>query len=200
MRRVTVPAQRLEVWLAGFAERHGETATESGPSEIALRGADGARAWLAVPFPPLAGVLLDHVLRPRRVGAILARRGGYAVGVFDGADLVASKVGSSYVQGTTKAGGQSQQRFARRRANQARAAFGVAADMAVRIVLPHAATLDAVVTGGDRGGVDAVLADDRLAPLRSLVTRPLIPVPDPRLRVLRALPEQYTAVHVRLDP
>ena len=123
-REVAVPAERLARWLAGFAERHGGAATTTGPDVVHLVGADGAQAWLDVPFPPLEGDFVAHVLRPRRVGVLLVRRGGYAVGVFAGVDLVASKVGSSYVQGTTKAGGWSQQRFARRRANQASAAFG----------------------------------------------------------------------------
>ena len=93
---------------------------------------------IEVPFPPLDGTrladLLVHVKRPRRVGVLLVRRGGYAAGVFAGTTLESSKVGSSYVQGTTKAGGWSQQRFARRRANQASAAFAEAADVAVRIL------------------------------------------------------------------
>ena len=67
---------------------------------------------------------------------MLVRRGGHAVGVFRGAELLASKVDSSYVQGTTKAGGWSQQRYARRRANQSRAAFADAATTAVRVLLP----------------------------------------------------------------
>ena len=50
---------------------------------------------------------------------------------------IASKVGSGYVQGRTKAGGWSQQRFARRRANQAHALWNDAADVAARILLAH---------------------------------------------------------------
>ena len=45
-----------------------------------------------------------------------------------------SKVGQRHVQGRTKAGGQSQQRFARRRDNQARAAYEAAAEHAARIL------------------------------------------------------------------
>jgi hypothetical protein len=160
-----------------------------------------------VPFPPLAfdvdepvAALVEHVQRPRTVGVLLARRGGYAAGVFAGSELIASKVGSSYVQGTTKAGGWSQQRYARRRANQASAAFADAADVAARILLPRLDDLDAVVCGGDRFAVDAVLADVRLEPLRPLVTGGLLPVPDPRLKVLQATPEQFTSARIRLDP
>ncbi len=196
MRVVSVAADRLERWLAGFAERHGGATTTAGEVEVALVGADGDRAWVEVPFPPLAGDLIEHVLRSRRIGVLLVRRGGYAAGVFDGARLLASKVGSSYVQGTTKAGGWSQQRYARRRANQAGAAFAEAADAAARVLGDE--RLDALVAGGDRDAVRAVLADRRLAHL--VPTGPWLEVKDPKLKVLAAMPEQFRAVRIRLDP
>lgn len=199
-RTITVPSSRLRGWLAGFTERHGDTHAESGPDLVALIGADDARAWIEVPFPPLTGELADHVERVRRVGVLLVRRGGQAVGVFQGSNLVASKVDSSYVQGTTKAGGWSQQRYARRRANQSKAAFADAADIAARILLPAVGTLDAVVCGGDRKAVDAVLADRRLMPVAALVTGHLLTVPDPRLRVLEVTPEQFLGVRISLLP
>jgi hypothetical protein len=206
---VSVPVERLARWLDGFSDRHGATVASADTTELQLVGADDARAWLAVPFPPMPAVapgedprdvLLAHGLRSRTIGVVLVRRGGHAMGVFAGTELVASKVDSSYVQGTTKAGGQSQQRYARRRANQARAAFADAADTAARTLLPYAGKLDAVICGGDRPAVDAVLADPRLRPLADLRREPFLPVPDPRLRILRATPEQFRAVQITLDP
>ena len=197
-RSVTVAADRLARWLDGFTERHGETVAESSEELVALSGADGARAWIHVPFPPLTGDLVDHVQRSRRVGVLLVRRSGFAVGVFEGAALVASKVDSSYVQGTTKAGGWSQQRYARRRANQANAAFAEAADAAARIL--GGAALDALVAGGDRPAVRAVLEDRRMRELEPLLTGPWLAVKDPKLRVLAATPEQFRAVRISLDP
>ncbi len=198
-RRVTVSATRLAGWLDGFRERHGPTESRTDADVIALTGADGARAWVRIPFGPLAGTLTEHVARTRRIGVLLVRRGGHAAGLFDGNTLVASKVGSSYVQGTTKAGGWSQQRYARRRANQASAAFAGAADAAVR-VLGEVTDLDAVVAGGDREAVRTVLSDRRLAHLEPLVTDPWLAVKDPKLRVLAATPEQFRAVTILLDP
>ena len=131
------------------------------------------------------------------MGVLLVRRGGHAVGVFDGAELVASKVGSSYVQGTTKAGGWSQQRYARRRANQADAAFATAADVAVRIL--DGARIEALVAGGDRDAVRAVLTDRRLAGLPE-PAGPWLTVKDPKHAVLAATPAQFRAVRIRLDP
>ncbi|MFD2351639.1 acVLRF1 family peptidyl-tRNA hydrolase [Nonomuraea ferruginea] len=130
---------------------------------------------------------------------MLVRLGGYAAGVFDGTALVASKVGSRLVQGRTAAGGWSQQRFARRRSNQAGKAFEAAAETALRVLTPH--ELDAVVLGGDRRAVDALRADPRLAPLLALETEPFLTVPDPKLAVLKETPAQFRAVRVRVtDP
>lgn len=206
-RQVSVPAERLARWLDGFAERHGETVADADKNEVRLTGADGARAGLAVPFPPLregagdAGErLLAHVSRQRMVGVLLVRRRAHAAGVFDGAELVASKVDTSYVQATTKAGGWSQHRYARRRANQAAAAFADAADAAARVLLPHLADLDALICGGDRAAIDTVLSDPRLGGLTALRTEPWLAVPDPRLRVLQATPAQFRAVRIWLDP
>ncbi len=112
-----------------------------GPGSL-LTAADGSHADFEVPHPPLpAGeaipALVAHATSARRVGVLLVRRGGYAVGVFQGTELVASKVGSGYVQGRTKAGGWSQQRFARRRANQSRAVYTSATEAAVAILVPE---------------------------------------------------------------
>ena len=195
-REVRVGAERLAKWLAGFAERHGETEQTITPDVVELVGADDARAWIDVPFPPLTGDLVEHATRERRIGVLLVRRGGFAVGVFDGSRLVASKVDSSYVQGTTKAGGWSQQRFARRRANQASAAFADAAEAAARVL--GGVGLDAFVVGGDRDAVRTVLTDRRLAHLEPV--GPWLTVKDPKRKILEQMPEQFRAVRIRLDP
>ncbi len=210
-RRVAVGFDRLPRWLAGFAERHGDVTTTLAADTVTLLGADQARAWITVPFPPLAdaplqdaplpSALLDHVATVRRIGVLLVRRGGYAAGVFVGRELVASKVGTGYVQGGTKAGGWSQQRFARRRDNQASALFGEAAAVAVRILTgPGSPTLDALVCGGDRAAVDTVLEDPRLTGVAARRTGPWLDGPDPRLKVLRETPQQFLSVTVTLSP
>lgn len=210
-RVLTVSPERLPGWLAGFAERHGATTHRAEADTVVVEAADGAVASCAVPFPPLDpglhaqpyGGLLDHAARERRVAVLLVRRGGYAAGVFHGTRLVVSKVGSRHVQGRTAAGGQSQQRFARRREKQTREAFEAAADVAARVLLPHAGELDAVVTGGDRAAVDHVLADRRLAVLAALRERggglPHLAVPDPKLVVLEATPATFRAIRISLS-
>lgn len=200
---VRVPPERLTRWLDGFAERHGTVEHRATSDEVVVAAADGAVATCEVPFPPLrsrpdlpyAG-LVEHAVEERRVGVLLVRRGGFAVGVFAGARLLSSKVGSRHVQGRSKAGGSSQQRFARRREEQARVAFNAAADAAAAVLLPAAAELRTLVCGGDRKAIDAVLADRRLEPLRPLAERKLYPVPDPRRRVLDTMPAKFRAVTI----
>ena len=195
-RWVTVPPERLGRWLQGFADRHGEV-TWSSPTRAVAQ--DGAVAEVEMPFGPLTGDLVEHALRERTVGVLLVRLGGHAAGVFSGGALVSSKVGSRQVHGRNAAGGWSQQRFARRREGQVAVALGSAADVAARILLE--VPLEAVVVGGERTAVEAVLADRRLAPLRPLVIGRLLDVPDPRLVVLQGARELYRRVWIRVvDP
>jgi hypothetical protein len=181
---VDVAPERLERWLANFATRHGAY----GETGLTLTAADGATATLRV--PPGAGEastiaeLIVRAREPRRVGLVLARKGAVAVGVADGDRLVVSKVDTHYVQGRTAAGGWSQQRFARRRDNQAKAATADGAGIVGRLLLPEVRDLTAVVTGGDRTAIDAILATPQLAPVAALRAERLLDVPEPRHAVL----------------
>jgi hypothetical protein len=204
-RWVGVPPERLAGWMERFAAGHGAVASTVDTAAVTLTGADGVVAELMVPFPPLRpdpgdpyGGLVAHAVRHRRVGVLLVRLGGYAAGVFDGTALVASKVGSRQVHGRSAAGGQSQQRFARRREGQVRVALAAAADTAFAVLVPAVSTLDAVVLGGDRRAADDVLADTRLAPLRPLVAESRLDVPDPRLKVLQGTPEKFRSIRIRI--
>lgn len=209
-RWVDVQPQRLEPWLRGFADRHGPAEGEWGGDVVRFRAADGALAECHPPFPPLhrppqqrsaaalAATVAAHALRARMVGVLLVRLGGYAAGVFDGDELIASKVGSRLVHSRHSAGGQSQQRFRRRRDEQIKGATGAAADVAARVLLPYADILDAVVLGGDRRAVDATGSDRRLEPVFDLATPRFLTVPDPKLAVLRATLGQFRAIRVRL--
>ena len=202
-RWVTTSPERLQRWLDGFAARHGPVLRTATAQQVRLVAEDGVVAEVEVPFGPLpvdVG-LVEHVLVDRRVGVLLVRLGGCACGVFDGPRLVASKITTRQVHGRIAAGGQSQQRFARRREGQVRVMHQAAADTAVRVLLPAVGTLTAVVVGGERTSVDAVLADPRLAPLRPLVTGRLLDGPDPRQAVLEASYEGMRAVWIRVvDP
>ena len=200
---MSVGPERLARWLDRYAERHGGLTWSVAANAVLAAAADGSALRIEAPFPPLADgalpdALVQHALTPRRVGVLLVRLGGWAAGVFDGDRLISSKVDSRQVQGRTAAGGWSQQRFARRRAGQARAALSDAVAVAERVLLPAVGTLDAVVTGGERTALRTVLAADSLTPLKPLVVPRVLDVPDPRLRVLEATPPQFRAVWIRI--
>jgi Actinobacteria/chloroflexi VLRF1 release factor len=55
-RWVEVTPERIEGWVASFAERHGATTAEARPDIVVFRAADGAVAECHVPFPPLRGL------------------------------------------------------------------------------------------------------------------------------------------------
>ncbi|EWT01811.1 hypothetical protein N865_08100 [Intrasporangium oryzae NRRL B-24470] len=196
-RVVEVAPERLDRWLAGFAERHGavDVATEETPGGIVVSAmaADGSTA-VATPFAydPL--------------GLVLIRRGGYAVGLAHAGAFTSSKVGTRRVQSRTAAGGWSQQRFARRRANQA--------DELVGAVVAHARTVllgddesprtgasgipRGLVVGGDRALVGEVLDAPALRALRGLPVRELFDLPDPRRDVLETALRRGRAVRIAL--
>ena len=199
--RYEIPPERLERWLTRWTDLHGEVAEQrAAPERLTLTASDGAVLDLDPPFPPLKapGVegLLAHVKRDRVVAVLLVRLGGHAAGVFSGRRLVDSKVDSRFVKGRHKKGGSSQRRFERRRGEQARMALEQAADTAARVLLPHRRDLEALVLGGDRSALQAVMEDARLRPLRALIAEPVLEVPEPRLKVLEATPEQFLATRL----
>jgi Actinobacteria/chloroflexi VLRF1 release factor len=210
-----VAPERLARWVATFAERHGTVTAEPGRLTVTFRAADGAAAECHPPFPPLpapadgswpgdpvelAALIAAQAAVDRTVGVFLVRLGGFAAGVFTGSPprLVSSKVGSRLVHGRSAAGGTSQHRFARRRENQATAAVAAAADTAVKVLVPYAERLDAVVLGGDRKAITGARADPRLRPVMKHTVDRFLTVPDPRLAVLRDTPRLFLAVRIHL--
>lgn len=202
MPTVLVPAARVERWVANFAEGHG--GAELTVREGALHGRASDRSWFEahLPFasaydgPADAAAFAAAVTVPEQWGVLLVRKGGFAVARLEGAETVESKVGQRHVQGRTKAGGQSQQRFARRRDNQARQAYEAAADHAARILGTLAGPL---VTGGDHGAVEAVLDDPRLRQVADRVVLPWLAVADPRRGVLEQAVVDAVSVRFRVE-
>jgi hypothetical protein len=184
-------------WVENFGARHGGSTLAV--ADGALRGAAEDGSWFVarLPFageydgPADVARFAAAAVPPGDWGVLLVRKGGFAVARLAGDQVVGSKVGQRHVQGRTKAGGQSQQRFARRRDNQARQAYGAAADHAARIL---GGLRGPLVAGGDRPAVTEVLADARLA--RLTVAEPWLPVPDPRRAVLDAAVTDAQAVQV----
>ena len=189
----------------------GAAAAEPGAA-VVFAAADGSVARCHAPFPPApalgaardpdeaARVIAAHAAADRTVGVLLVRLGGYAAGVFAGAPprLAASKVGSRLVHGRSAAGGQSQQRFARRREKQAAEALAAAADTAAGVFGRYGRPLDALVLGGDRRAVAGLSDDPRLRGYFGVAVERFLTVPDPRLAVLRETPRKFRAIRVQL--
>src|SRR6478609_8224760 len=152
--------KRLEP-LAGLLGRttyaDGSVRIETDDETITVRppfGLAHARVYDSIELGPLFEALAeDHV-----VAALLVRLGGYAVGVFEGERLVASKVGSRFVKGRHKKGGSSSGRFRRRREEQARELIEEAAEIAAGVLEPWRDRVEFVALGGDRTAVERVLA------------------------------------------
>lgn len=206
-----ISPERIRGWLDGFYGRH-DGATENA---LTLTGASNGDTATLHPPPGLVGVndvdgLLTALGSPPRIGLLLVRKGAVAVGVVDGTAVVTSKVDRNYIQGRTAAGGQSQQRYARRRDNQATAATGKAADIVARVLLPYVPgspeavgakePIHALVCGGDRLMVDSVLADRRLALLLPLRHPHLLECPEPRFAVLEDAAVTARRVRIHLVP
>lgn len=220
-----------------------EIAVTVAADHVLFTAPDGSAAACYPPFPPATGIgallstagdampggamaaaeaIAAHAARPRTVGVLLVRLGGYAAGVFTGYPpaLADAKTGSRPVHGRSAAGGWSQHRFARRREKQANEALQAAADAAVLIfgrvgqkitatsggaAAPGAAApgtpragLDAVVLGGDKRAIAELRDDPRLAPYFALATDRFLTVPDPRRAVLLDSPRLFGAIRIWL--
>ena len=141
--------------------------------------------------------LFEALSEDRVVAVLLVRLGGFAVGVFEGERLVASKVGSRFVKGRHKKGGSSSGRFRRRREEQARALIEAAAETAVRVLEPWRERIELVALGGDRRAIDELLAaEPRLAWLVERRLPRFFTVEDPRQRTLERLPYDLYAAEV----
>jgi Actinobacteria/chloroflexi VLRF1 release factor len=165
-----------------------ETLTVRPPFGLAHEG-----SYETVELGPLFEALAeDHV-----VAALLVRLGGFAVGVFEGERLVASKVGTRFVKGQHKKGGSSANRFRRRREKQARELVEAGGATAVTVLEPWHDRVEFAALGGDRRAVaDVLKAEPRLAWLQERAVPRFFTTGDPRLRDLERLPYELYSVEM----
>lgn len=197
-RRLELTPERLRRWWGKFYADHPAVRSHAEDGAVVLTSTDGTVARFSG-WHPVHEFSSDDDARaqltavPQEIAVILLRRGGYAIGLACAAgtdhhrEIRAHKTGTRYVQSRTAAGGWSQQRFARRRENQAEELTRAAADHAVRILAPllPPERPAGLAVGGDAFLLDGLLADPRLARLRELPRREYPDVPDPRFKVLQ---------------
>ncbi|WP_394937782.1 acVLRF1 family peptidyl-tRNA hydrolase [Psychromicrobium sp. YIM B11713] len=204
-RTAWVTAQRLSGWVQRFEASHGELAFDAGQQALRITAQDGAVAELTAPWPVdgRPGRGSDEVTRLASLSAqsrtlflLLIRRGGYALAVCREGEVLNSKIGTRYVQSRTAAGGWSQQRFARRRANQA--------DAMIEAVAAHAAKLPSadceyLLLGGDKAMATALLAEPVLSAVAALPQLAFLDVPDPKAKVLAEAARKACSVRIRVS-
>lgn len=178
-----VAYERIDGWCERFGARHGGYERVSAGGRVLLTAPDGAVAEFG------------DARAPDRFGLILVRRGGYAIGLVDGARVAGSKCGTRYVQGKTKAGGWSQQRYARRRANQASGLAGAAGDAIRRVLTDEGGST--AFGGGDRRLVEEALQASRSK--RIALADRWLDVPEPRRATLDEAIRQVRSVRIALN-
>ncbi|MDR6415860.1 acVLRF1 family peptidyl-tRNA hydrolase [Pseudarthrobacter sulfonivorans] len=205
VRTAFVPASRLAGWAERFGAAHGGFRLSDDDDGVRLAAADGTIALLQAPWPtdgrPGRGAdplerLASVAAQPRTVGLVLVRRGGFAVAVAKEGSVLASKTGSAYVQSRSAVGGQSQQRFARRRANQA--------DELVEKVAAHAAAIfrghliEYLAPGGDRTLAGLVMDNPAMRPYASAARLAFLDVADPNSTVMKKAAGDVCAVRIQV--
>ncbi|UVJ37882.1 acVLRF1 family peptidyl-tRNA hydrolase [Arthrobacter sp. CJ23] len=207
-RTAFVQGARLSGWVQRFAASHGRLADEILDGGILLQAADGATALLKAPWPVdgRPGTGADHLERlaslaaqERGLGLLLVRRGGFAVAAASGGRVLASKTGTRYVQSRTAAGGQSQQRYARRRGNQADALVESAAEHAARVFGAH--RVEYLVPGGDRLLVEQVLEQPAMKQFAARSRLAFLDIPEPKAAALAKAAADACAIRILVtDP
>ncbi len=171
-----------------------QTAAGSGNGTALFWGSQ--RKCLVLPLFPLRERMIFNgiVTTPLRqlldsdfkIGLVLVHLGSYAIGICQGEKLITSKVGTGLVHGRHKKGGSSQQRFQRRRQNQAHEFLDRVCRHVREQLAPYAPAIDYIAYGGPR---QTVLLLRKRCPFLKLLedrTLPLLEVPSLRQKVLEA--------------
>lgn len=191
-RTAFVPADRLPGWVSRFGGAHGGlAATEDTDDGVMLRMHDGSVALLSPPWPddgrPGRGAdLLERLVslsaQERRIGILLARRGGFAVGVAVAGKLLAHKVGSASARSR---GGDTGAAVAERAAQEAARIFS-------------AASFEYLATGGDKLLVESALAIPALRQYAKLPRLAPLTVVDPKMDVLTRAAADSCSIRIRI--
>jgi len=120
-----------------------------------------------------------------KVALILIRLGAYAIGVYQGQELIASKVGTGLVHARHKQGGSSQARFARHREKQIEYFITRVCRHVREQLEPQMQSLDYIAYGGARTTILLLRKQCHfLEQFDSRTLPPVLDIPEPRQDVL----------------
>ena len=168
---------------------------------LALYVSDDSAVLVRPPLPLAADFASARAdTRPMRallaseptVGAVMLRLGRYAVCVFEGERIVASKTDSRYMKNRHRAGGQSQRRFERSRERLVRELYDKTCEIVQTAFAPHLGEMDFIALGGERGTLNGFLKRCRL--MRELQPKTLsrrLPVQRPDRRAIARAPYEF---------
>lgn len=161
---------------------------------LALYVSDDSAVRLRPPLPLAADCASARAdTRPMRallasdptVGAVMLRLGRYAVCVFEGERIVASKTDSRYMKNRHRAGGQSQRRFERSRERLVRELYDKTCEIVQTAFAPHLGDMDFIALGGERNTLNGFLKRCRLMrELRAKTLRRRLDVRQPNRRAI----------------
>ena len=185
----------------------GSKATISSTGIIAFWG-NSTKILLIPPFPIMkahrknfiyTASIRESLEQQYLIGVILIRLGKYAVGIFQGDKILDSKSGSRYVKGRHKAGGTSQQRFARIRTKQIQELFNKVCSIATEKMNPFKKQMDYIFMGGEK---HTILNFSKTCPfiqsMENKIANRIIPTREPSLRELLSVPSKLWDSEVKL--
>ncbi|WP_425861635.1 Vms1/Ankzf1 family peptidyl-tRNA hydrolase [Arthrobacter sp. TWP1-1] len=194
-RTAFVPADRLPGWVARFSGAHGGlTATEDTDDGVMLRMHDGSVALLSPPWPDdgrpgrgrdVVERLTSLALQERRLGIVLVRRGGYAVGIAVGGKLLAHKVGTASARSR---GGDPGAAVVEKAVTEAGKVFS-------------GQNFEYLATGGDTKLLAAVLSTPAMRPVAGRPQLAPLAVSDPNMAVLQKAAADFCSLRIQItDP
>jgi len=181
---------------------------KSGSGAVLFWGSDN-KYLVIPPFPVEQKVMLPgyqtdalmEVLKNNyKVAVVLIRMGAYAVGLFNGEQLLASKVGTGLVHSRHKKGGSSQHRYERHREKQIEYFFNRVCQNVREKFEDNIKSIEILYFGGERKTVNLFQEYcDFLKPLDSRISPKLLNIREPKQNTLvSAIYQVYSSRVIQL--
>lgn len=137
------------------------------------------------------GPLINLLNKERKIGVISLRLGRFALGIYQGQNLISSKSGGRYVKGRHRAGGSSSARFERIREKQKRELFDKVCNVLTTLFALHWFELDRIFLSGERMTLKAFLRScQELSGLKNVIAERILNIREPSRKALEVLPKE----------